>query len=336
MKKHSLSIIIPAYNSEKWISPTIEKIVRAINNAPSLDAEIIIVNDGSTDKTLVSARAIDIPGINLRIIDQVNKGRFLARKAGLDVAKGENILFVDSRVYLHEKSLLFLSKQMINHPKRKVWNGHVEVAKKGNIIARFGDAITYIGWRRYFHKPKLTSYGINDFDYYPKGTGCFFAPKDLLVYATERFIESTHDIRFSSDDTLLIRLIAEKERIHLSPEFSCTYFARTKLKQFIKHSFGRGMFFVDGFLRPGTRFFYPLIFFLTLTILIPIILILIPSLLVIFILTIISLWILELIIALLLGVPVKDAFSLFLLSPLFALAYGLGIWRAVIRRMHIQ
>jgi hypothetical protein len=41
-------------------------------------------------------------------------------------------------------------------------------------------------------------------------------------------------------------------------------------------------------------------------------------------------WLLELIIAVLLGVPKKDAFSLFALTPVFAVAYGLGIWRAVL------
>lgn len=331
--KHSVSIVIPAYNAAQWITPTVDKIVAALKNAPDIRAEIIIVNDGSSDDTSKVAHALQYKNISIHIIDQKNKGRFLARKAGVDTAKGDYVFFVDSRVFIDEHALAFLSEQLKSHPERKVWNGHVYVAKEGNIIARFGDAITYIGWRRYFHKPKLTSYGLDDFDYYPKGTGCFFIPKDLLQYATKEFLKSSHDLRYSSDDTLLIRLIAGKEKIHLSPDFSCTYHARTKLRQFVRHTFGRGMFFVDGFLRPGTRFFYPLIGFLVLSIAVLVSMVIYPAVIPFLLIGFVLLWTLELLLAIVLGTPGKDAFSLFLLSPLFMVVYGAGIWRATIKRL---
>ncbi len=61
-------------------------------------------------------------------------------------------------------------------PPKEVWNGHVIVEKKGNIIARFGDAITFIGWRRYLAHPRDCSYGLKDFDHYPKGTTMLLCP----------------------------------------------------------------------------------------------------------------------------------------------------------------
>src|SRR5690606_2458348 len=80
-----------------------------------------------------------------------------------------------------------------------------------------------------------------------------------LKEAMNFFEKTTNDIENSSDDTLLIRYLAERQNIHLSPEFSCLYHGRSNLASFLKHSYFRGQFFIDGFLRPGTRFFWPLI-----------------------------------------------------------------------------
>lgn len=332
-KQLNLSIVIPAFNAASWLESTTQKIAAALERAPLFTAELIIVNDGSSDETSKVAHALKSKNLKITVIDQPNQGRFLARKVGVEAAKGDYIFFVDSRVFLQPNSLAFLADQLQNHPERKVWNGHIIVEKRGNIIAHFGDAITFIGWRRYFHKPKLISYGLEDFDYYPKGTGCFFVKKDLLHWATKEFLKESHDLRYSSDDTLLIRLIASKERINLSPDFAAIYHARTKIRQFIKHTYNRGKFFVDGFLRPGTRFYYPLIGVLVMSVVAPILLVIFPALILPTLVAGALLWTAELLGAIVLGAPVKDSFSLFLLSPLFALMYGLGIWRATIKKL---
>jgi hypothetical protein len=268
----------------------------------------------------------------VKVFVQSNQGRFLARKKGVYHAKYDTIFFVDTRVWIDEKSLNYVQDQQAKHPTRRVWNGDVEVYKKGNIIARFGDAVTRIGWRRYHGNPRLLSYSIEEFDHYPKGTGIFIVPKKLLIDAIEWFESQTQDIKNSSDDTLLIRYIAERERIWISPGFMSTYFARTTLPAFVKHTYHRGMFFVDGFLRPGTRFYYPLIIFLSLSVIIPLTILIFPLLGVYILVAMVFLWLAELMVAILLRLGLKDAFALFALSPIFALFYGLGIWRAVIKR----
>ncbi len=137
-------------------------------------------------------------------------------------------------------------------------------------------------------------------------------------------------VKHANDDTRLIRIIARDHRIHLSPSFSCTYHARTRLSQFLSHSYHRGRVFVDGFLRPGTRFFIPLILFLIGSVAAVAAFALFPDTRLPILAGLALLWLLELVVAILLGVPKKDAFSLFALTPVFALAYGLGIWRAVL------
>jgi hypothetical protein len=267
------------------------------------------------------------------ILDQPNGGRFMARKAGLLASGKENILFIDTRVFIHPQSLNYVVQQRASDPSKAVWTSHVIVEKQGNFIARFGEAITFIGWRRYFAHPRDCSYGLKDFDHYPKGTTCFYAPKGVLMNAFEEFEMQTHDVKHANDDTRLIRIIARDHRINLSPSYSCTYHARTRLSQFFSHSYHRGRVFVDGFLRPGTRFFIPLILFLIGSVAAVAAFLLFPATRIPVLAGLAVIWLLELVVAVLLGVPKKDAFSLFALTPVFAVAYGLGIWRAVIGRV---
>jgi glycosyltransferase involved in cell wall biosynthesis len=298
----------------------------------SNEAEIILVNDGSTDDSLQAARSLS-SSYPILVLDQPNGGRFMARKAGLLASGKENVLFIDSRVFIHSKALKYLVQQRASDPSKAVWTSHVIVDKKGNIIARFADAIVFIGWRRYFAHPKDCSYGLMDFDHYPKGTTCFYAPKAVLLNAFEEFEEQTHDVKHANDDTRLIRLIARDHRINLSPSYSSTYHARNKLSQFFSHSYHRGRVFVDGFLRPGTRFFVPLLLFLIGSVTAVAAFVLFPATRIPILAGLALTWLLELVVAVLLGVPLKDAVSLFALTPVFAVAYGLGIWRAVLARL---
>ncbi|PLS81046.1 hypothetical protein CYG49_02835 [Candidatus Saccharibacteria bacterium] len=332
--KSGLTIVIPAYNAESWLAPTSQRLKEAINETSLKKVEIIIVDDGSKDGTFKVAKSLSKDkDLKISALHHENKGRFITRKRGVEAAIYENILFIDTRVWIDKDSLKFVLQQQLEHPDRIIWNGHVNVAKQGNIIARFGDSITFIGWRRYFSNPKLTGYGLKDFDYYPKGTTMFIAPKSIIVEAIEWFERTTIDIEHSSDDTLLIRHMAESNTIWLSPEFSCTYFARTNIKAFIRHTFYRGQYFVDGFLRPGTRFYIPLIVFLLGSIVALVLTISMPWLLLWWIVAGAIGWFGLLFGALALGVQAKDAFSLFILSPIFTVMYGAGIWTAVLRKL---
>lgn len=328
----NISVIIPCYNAAEWLPKTVGKIEDALKKAKVQKAEIIVVDDGSSDGSYERAKSLSgkYPVVAIK---QKNMGRFLARKAGIDKSKYEHILLIDTRVFIDENSIAFLSEQVKKYPKKQVWNGHVNVYKKGNVIARFMDTVTNIGWRRYFSNPRTCDYGLKDFDYYPKGTGCFFVPKKALAHAMKKFMSQTTDLRNSSDDTLLIRIIAGEHRINLSPKFSCTYFARNTIKQFIPHTFNRGRFFVDGFLRKGTRFFYPLIAFLLLSA--PIIVVttlFIINFFYVATLFFVFLPVLLFIVTVSFRINIIDALSFSLLAPLFTVVYGFGIWYAALTK----
>ena len=89
-----ISIIIPVYNVEDYIVMCIESIIK--QDFDKNDFEVLIIDDGSTDQSirLIKERSKDIE--NLSIITQSSKGVSAARNAGLAVAKGEYIIFIDS------------------------------------------------------------------------------------------------------------------------------------------------------------------------------------------------------------------------------------------------
>lgn len=92
-----ISVIIPVYNAENWLQRCLDSIYR--NTYQNL--EVICVNDGSTDGSLNILKAQPDPRIV--IIDQNNAGVSAARNAGLDIAHGEFIAFVDPDDWVHHR-----------------------------------------------------------------------------------------------------------------------------------------------------------------------------------------------------------------------------------------
>ena len=96
-----LTVIIPVYNTEEYLSACLESLMRQGN----LRLEIILVNDGSTDRSGEIAEQYARRDSRIKILHQENRGASAARNAGLEVAQGEYIAFVDSDDWIKEDSL---------------------------------------------------------------------------------------------------------------------------------------------------------------------------------------------------------------------------------------
>lgn len=92
-----VSIIIPAYNIENYI----ERCLKSCINQTFDDIEIIVINDGSTDKTLEKINNFAENDSRIIVINKENEGPIEARKLGFQKSKGEYILFVDGDDYIH-------------------------------------------------------------------------------------------------------------------------------------------------------------------------------------------------------------------------------------------
>ncbi|HYC21078.1 MAG TPA: glycosyltransferase, partial [Candidatus Bathyarchaeia archaeon] len=98
-----ISVIVCAYNAER----TMEPCLHSLQNLPYPNYEVIVVNDGSTDRTLEIARRYE--GGRIRVIDQKNMGLSAARNVGIAASRGEIVAFTDSDCVVDPDWLTYLA-----------------------------------------------------------------------------------------------------------------------------------------------------------------------------------------------------------------------------------
>ncbi len=104
-----LSLFFPAFNEEDNIKKSVKQ---ALSVLPKIadKFEIIIVNDGSTDKTLKIAKQLERQYEQVRVVSQQNKGYGGALKLGFEMAKYEWIFFTDADLQFNLKEIKKLTK----------------------------------------------------------------------------------------------------------------------------------------------------------------------------------------------------------------------------------
>ncbi len=116
---NSFSIIVPVYNVEKYLNKCLESLV----NQTYKDYEIIIVNDGSTDKSqnIINNYKEKYSKI-VKSYKKKNGGLSSARNYGLKKATKDYILFVDSDDYIEKNTLEILNKNILNNEDIIIFN----------------------------------------------------------------------------------------------------------------------------------------------------------------------------------------------------------------------
>ena len=102
MKNNNLySLIIPVYNGEKYIQTCINSIlIQTYNNF-----EVIIIDDGSTDRTRIICEELTKNNSKIKYIYQENGGVSKARNRGIEESKGDYITFIDIDDYIESNTL---------------------------------------------------------------------------------------------------------------------------------------------------------------------------------------------------------------------------------------
>lgn len=103
MNNLDLSIIVPCYNAEQYIHICLSTLVSQGINPRRY--EIIVVDDGSKDNSLKVAKDFARNHPHIHIIKQENQGVSVARDAGIDLARGSYIYFIDADDYLAQDTL---------------------------------------------------------------------------------------------------------------------------------------------------------------------------------------------------------------------------------------
>ena len=102
-----ISVIVPIYNVEKYLARCVDSIV----NQTYKNLEIILVDDGSPDSCPDICDVWKEKDDRIKVIHKKNGGLSDARNAGLDIAQGEYVAFVDSDDFIDDKEEVGKSKQ---------------------------------------------------------------------------------------------------------------------------------------------------------------------------------------------------------------------------------
>lgn len=111
MRNELISIIVPIYNSEKYLKKSIESILKQTYK----NIEIIIVNDGSTDKSESIIQEFLAIDSRIRYYKNTNHGVSYTRNFGISKATGDYIMFVDSDDVINENMCEILVRNLIDN-----------------------------------------------------------------------------------------------------------------------------------------------------------------------------------------------------------------------------
>lgn len=113
MEKFILSVIIPVYNVEKYL----RKCVDSVLAQDIADMEVILIDDGSPDNCGAICDEYAEKDARVKVIHKENEGLSSARNAGLDIARGKYITFVDSDDYLLPNTFIPNLDYIKKHPE---------------------------------------------------------------------------------------------------------------------------------------------------------------------------------------------------------------------------
>ena len=213
-----ISVIIPAYNTEKYIGRCLDSVCSQTYK----DIEIIVVDDASTDGTLQIIKEYADKDSRVRIISQpTNKGNGIGRNTAIRDSHGKYIMFVDSDDYIEHNAVeLLVDKAKEKYPDFVMYGFRcVRENKKGekkskDIIPKFSDDV---------ENPVL----FNEYLTFQKNVNVaawsYFCKRDFLVDNGIFFDESG---RYFEDVIFTSSLIYNAQRIGVLPLALYSYFDR--------------------------------------------------------------------------------------------------------------
>jgi glycosyltransferase involved in cell wall biosynthesis len=125
------SVIIPVYNAEKYL----EFCISSIQKQTYTNFEILLIEDGSTDKSAQLCDELAEKDERIKAIHQSNQGAALSRNLGISLATGEYILFPDSDdYYLNTTGLEVIARQLKESESEIIFFDRVEITEEKKIM----------------------------------------------------------------------------------------------------------------------------------------------------------------------------------------------------------
>ena len=180
---YSISVVIPAYNSEKTIKNTILNVLQQ-TEPPE---EVIVVDDGSTDDT---ASVIGCFDARLKLIQQKNQGPSVARQIGTEAASGDYIAYLDADDWWPANKIERWRK-ILDKEKIDFMMADLQRAKQGdepkNYLPR--NSSIYPWAKEYFQDGRKASSGIKNLFYLDNAIGLSFLLQGFPVYPSTLLVK---------------------------------------------------------------------------------------------------------------------------------------------------
>jgi glycosyltransferase involved in cell wall biosynthesis len=122
-----ISVIIPIYNSGKHLKKSIESVI----NQSYSNLEIILVNDGSKDNSINICKEYEAKDERIVFIDKKNEGVSKTRNLGIEISRGQYLMFVDSDDYIDEYYIQDMFNYLVGNEFDIVVSGMKLVNDKG-------------------------------------------------------------------------------------------------------------------------------------------------------------------------------------------------------------
>lgn len=137
-----ISIIIPAYNEERVLEDCLSSIIEV--DFPKTQYEIIVVNDGSTDRTFEIANSYRTKSNNIIVLSKTNGGKASAQNYGIRVARGKYILVTDADAVVNKDWI----SRMVEHLERNdIVIGACYAKMPGNWLEKVQNALYLIKFK---------------------------------------------------------------------------------------------------------------------------------------------------------------------------------------------
>lgn len=326
MAKLDFSVVVPTYTGEDLLGSVLDSLL-----AQKSDFEVIVVIDGPKArlrKIAEEAKAkFKARGIKFTIHQfNHNQGRFTARLKGAELASSQRLVFCDDRIVLDEKYL----GELKNLHQEVVIPNTVQVGSRSpvNRVLYLIRRKAYREWGKAFKSHEISA---ENFERSAKGTTSLMITKDLFIEICKEIQGSQKDLKEVSDDTKVLRGVIDRGKtIWRSSEAKIYYQPRGTITQQLKHLYDRGPKFVDYYLHPGTRFFYPLVLALAGFLALVAIIILRPWTLE---LVLVAVAVLDGLLALWLAERVGDFFLALLTLPVISIVSGVGMIKGLIGKL---
>lgn len=205
MLMETISLIIPVYNTEKYLERCIESVLQQTYT----EWELILVDDGSTDRSGTICDSYRDKDSRIKVLHNDNQGPAASRADGLMEAKGSLVMFVDSDDWLDTSMLQVMYDQMEESGAAIVCCIFKDIDSEGKV-----------SHPQMFYLPKIDCYTVKDCIYHIHHTRHLTGSPCTKLFRRELFegIDFHSQVTIGEDYAMIVQLVEKAERVRIIPQ----------------------------------------------------------------------------------------------------------------------